>query len=147
MCLGWYLMANNRKEKFAVDWKRRIQRLRNNKGETLLEVLVATAIFALLSVLMVSLIMGATQANTSARRLQKEDMQIMELIDNDGAEASVVETKDTEVAADGASKFEIKIDTGTGAIITVASDGKYYKVKGSGGIGAVMVRFVPKTIY
>lgn len=127
--------------------KKILQRLKSNKGETLMEVLVATAIFALLAVLMVSLIMGSTSTNTAALRVQREDMDIMARIDSDGANADMT-SENTESIISPATK--LKVEFASGGVVTpftIESDGVYYTYKGKQGVGTIVKRFVPKEIY
>lgn len=122
-----------------------IHKLKNKRGETLLEVVVSVAILAILSVAFVTLLMGASNFNLKAIRVYKEDTQIAGKFDgNDFAVISVDNTKKTIGLTGGTEPKPIiafvKPD-GTSAT-SITMDGTYEVATGKAGENVILKRFV-----
>lgn len=128
-----------RRRRIALEYI--LQKLRNKRGETLLELIVSVAILAILSLAFVSLLMGATNFNTKANRVYKEDTQINAKFEGDDF-ALIVPATNTAGTA-GYPKPPMKFYKADGSDFTILMEGKYETATGKAGERVILKRFVP----
>jgi len=115
-------------------------KIKNKRGESLIEVIVSAAIFAILVTGIITVFLTATRVNTTAYRINKADAQIGAKYDGTAPTTGVV-TVDTQATTDPvpAPKFKLTFADG---IANIEADGTY-EVGKSGEVKLPLKQFKP----
>lgn len=118
-----------------------LSRIKNNRGETLIEVIVSAAIFAILVTGIISIFLTATRVNNTAYKINKADAKIGAEFDGTKPVAGVVtvDTQDTTAPVAPAPKFKLEFADG---IADISADGTY-EIGKSGEVKLPLKQFKP----